>query len=111
MKQNHHYTLVQQKKQKQFQTSNYKSEPEVSQKNSQISTLCTRNFQNVKLRLDFVDIWSFYCHSDFKWNQILTNSYGPKMSFMAILETELWILVNFGLDSCSNLLKIKIQNF
>ena len=27
--------------------------------------LCSRNFQNVKLRLDFVEVWSFYCHSNF----------------------------------------------
>ena len=52
---------------------------------AQIS-LCSRNFQNVKLRLDFVEIWSFYRHSDFTWNQILVNSNGPKMSFLAILE-------------------------
>ena len=32
--------------------------------------LCSRNFQNMKLMLDFVEIWSFYCHSDFTWNQI-----------------------------------------
>ena len=32
--------------------------------------LCSRNFQNVKLRLDFVEIWSSYRHSDFMWNQI-----------------------------------------
>ena len=29
--------------------------------------LCSRNFQNVKLRLDFVEIWWFYCQSDFAW--------------------------------------------
>ena len=28
-------------------------------------SLCSRNFQNVKLKLDFVEIWSFYRHSDF----------------------------------------------
>ena len=43
--------------------------------------------QDVKLRLDFVDIWSFYHHSDFTWNQILANWNGPKMSFIAISET------------------------
>ena len=56
-------------------------------------SLCSRNFQNVKLRLDFVEIWSFYRHSDFTWNQILLISNGPKMSFLAILETvnlEFW---------------------
>ena len=57
------------------------------------STLCSKNFQKVKLRLDFVEIWSFYRHSDFTWNQIFANSNGPKISFLAILETqnvELW---------------------
>ena len=49
--------------------------------------LCSRNFQNVKLRLDFIEIWSFYRHSDCTWNRILVNSNGPKMSFLAILET------------------------
>ena len=28
-------------------------------------TLCSKNIQNVKLRLDFVKIWSFYCYSNF----------------------------------------------
>ena len=45
-----------------------------------------RNFQNVMLRLDFVEIWQFYRHSAFAWNQILANSNGPKMSFSAIFE-------------------------
>ena len=49
--------------------------------------LCSRKFQNVKLRLDFVKIWWFYRHSDFGWNHILANLKGPKMSFMTILET------------------------
>ena len=42
---------------------------------------CSRNFQNVKLRLDFIEIWLFYRHSDFTWNPILANANGPKMSF------------------------------
>ena len=46
----------------------------------------SRNFQNVKLRLDFVEIRSFYRHSDIRWSQILVNSNGLKMSFLAILE-------------------------
>ena len=51
-------------------------------------TMLQRNVQNVKLRLDFIEIWSYYRlrHSDFTWNQILVNSNGPKMSFLAILE-------------------------
>ena len=52
-----------------------------------ILALCSRNIQNVKLRLDFVEIWQSYHLSDFTWNQILVNSNGPKMSFLAILET------------------------
>ena len=48
--------------------------------------LCSRNFQNVKLRLDFVEIWSFYCHFNFMWNQILVNSKSLKMLFLAIWE-------------------------
>ena len=32
------------------------------------TSLCSRNFQNVKLRLDFLEIWSFYRHSAFTWN-------------------------------------------
>ena len=50
------------------------------------SALCSRNFQNVKLRLGFVDIWSFYRHSDFTWNPILANSNGPKMLILTILK-------------------------
>ena len=66
--------------------------------------LCSRNFQNVKLRLDFVEIWWFYRHSDFAWNHILANSNGPKMSFMAILETQ-----NFGTWKLHKFTKTKIQ--
>ena len=39
--------------------------------------LCSRNFQKVKLRLDFVEIWSFYRHSNFTPYQMLANSNGP----------------------------------
>ena len=49
--------------------------------------LCSRNFQNVKLVLDFVDIWSFYHLSDLTWNPILAHLNGDKMWFLAILET------------------------
>ena len=73
-------------------------------------SLCSRNFQNVKLRLDFVEIWSFYCHPTFTWNQILVNSNGTKMSFLAVsvtLNSE--FLVNLEFESCSNLLKSKFR--
>ena len=49
-------------------------------------SLCSRNFQNVELRLDFDEIWSFYRLSDFTWNQILMNSNGPKMLILTILK-------------------------
>ena len=62
-------------------------------------SLCSRNFQNVKLRLDFVEIWSFYHHSDFTWNPILVNSNCPEMSLLAILDSggsAFWFLVNLS---------------
>ena len=74
--------------------------------------LCSRNLQNVKLRLDFVEIWSFNRHSDFTWNQILVNSNSPKMSFLAILDTlmfEFWLIL--GLEKGSNLLKSKFKTY
>ena len=37
-------------------------------------SLSSRNFQNGNLRLGFVELWSFCCHSDFTWIQILVNS-------------------------------------
>ena len=64
-----------------------------------MSALCSRNFQNVKKRLDFVEIRSFYRHQNFTQNDILANS---KMSYVAILDTELWILVYLGLETFSN---------
>ena len=67
------------------------------------ASLCSRNFPNVKLRNDFVDIWSFYRHSDFMWNPILVNSNGLKMPFLAISETlNFEFLVNLWPVSCSN---------
>ena len=49
-------------------------------------------------------------HSDFTWNSILGNSNGPKMSFFGNLkDSELKILENLGLESCSNLLKSKFR--
>ena len=72
--------------------------------------LCSRNFQNVKIRLDFVETWWFFCHSDFMWNPILVNSNGPKVSFLSILKTPNFeFLVILGLESCSNLLKSKFR--
>ena len=49
-------------------------------------TLCSRIFQNVKLRQHGVEILQFACHSDFKWNQILVDSNGHKMFFLVFLE-------------------------
>ena len=50
------------------------------------TALCSRNFRNVKLRLDFVEIWLFFRHSDFTLNHSMANSNGPKMLFLVILE-------------------------
>ena len=59
-----------------FHIHNFKESP----------ALCSRNFQYMKLRLAFVQILSFYRHSDFLWNHILGNSSSPKMLFLTILE-------------------------
>ena len=48
-----------------------------------------------KARLDFVEIWLLYRHSDFTRNQILPNSNGPKVSFLTILEALIFYLSNF----------------
>ena len=48
--------------------------------------LCSRNFQNVKLRLDFFKILSFYLHSNFRWNQILV-----KLAIVEIQILPKWI--------------------
>ena len=49
-------------------------------KNPISTALCSRYFQNVKLSLGFVGIWSCYLHSNFTWNPILANSNSPKMT-------------------------------
>ena len=67
--------------------------------------LCSRNFQNVKLRLDFHEIWSFYRHSDFTWNSILANSKGPKMLFLAILKVLNFDFGKFEKPSCAKFTK------
>ena len=72
--------------------------------------LCSRNFQNVKLRLNFVEIWSFYHHSVFMWNQILANSNGPKMLFFGNFRgSEFWFLVNLTNVQVPNLPKFKFS--
>ena len=59
-------------------------------------SLCSRNFQNVKLRLDFVEIWSFYCYCNFTWN-LLVNSNSPNtFIFGKFWDSELWIFGKFG---------------
>ena len=53
--------------------------------------LCSRNFQNVQLRLDFVEIWWFYRHSDFTWIHILVSSNGQKNAiFGNFRASEFW---------------------
>ena len=67
------------------------------------NALCSRNFQNVKLRLDFVEIWSFYRHSDFTWNHILGNSNSPKMLILTISE-----VLNFDFSQFEQIFKSQI---
>ena len=75
-----------------------------------LTALCSRNFQNVKLRLDFVEVWSFYWHTDFTWNQSWVYLNSPKnVIFGNFRDSEFWILVNLGLESCPNLLKSKFR--
>ena len=74
--------------------------------NSNIS-LCSRNFQNVKLRLDFIEIWWFYRHSEFGWNHILANSNSPKMSFLAIQEV---LNFDFSKFQVPNIQKFKFKS-
>ena len=70
-------------------------------------TLCSRNFQNVKLRLDFVEIWSFYLHSDFTWNPILANSNGPKILILTIFKGLNFYFSKFELLSRPKFTKIQ----
>ena len=72
----------------------------------QIYALYSRNFQNVKLRLDFVKIWQFYSHSDFAWNQIGKFKGSKNFIFGNFRDSKPWKLVNSGVESCSKLPKI-----
>ena len=67
--------------------------------------LCSRNFQNVKLRLHGVGVLRFYCHSNFTWNQILLNWNGQKCDFWQFQGVLILILVN--LSNFSILLPLK----
>ena len=69
-----------------------------------------QKLSNVKLRLDFFEVWSFYRHSDFTWNQILVSANGPKMSFLAILETHNFEFGNFLTWKFLKFTQIKIKN-
>ena len=68
--------------------------------------LCSRDFQNVL-------IWSFH---DFTATQTYVKSNFGELKrsknviFGNLGDSEFWILVNLGLESCTQLLKIKIQN-
>ena len=55
------------------------------------TALCSRNFQNVKLRLHCFDILRFHCHLDFEWNKILLLL---KMPFSPIYRLYILILEN-----------------
>ena len=75
------------------------------------NALCSRNFQNVKLRLDFVEIWSFYRHSDFTWNHIWGNSNSPEMLMLTILEHLNFDFSKLGQLSSHIFTKIQNSNF
>ena len=75
-----------------------------------LTTLCSRNFQSVKLRLDFVEIWSFYRHSDYTSKSNFGEFKRSKnVIFGNFRDTELWFFVNFGLESCWNWVKSKFR--
>ena len=67
--------------------------------------LCSRYFQNVKLSLDFVESLillpplQFYVKTDFGDFRRSKN-----VIFCNLMASELWTLVNLGLENCSNLL-------
>ena len=73
-----------------------------------VSTLCSRNFQNVKLRLCWnliiLPTLGFYVKSNFAELKRSIN-----VIFGNFKDSELWILINFGIESFSNLLKIKLR--
>ena len=69
------------------------------------ASLCSRNFQNVKLRLDFVEIWSFYRHPDFTWNGEFKQF--KNVNFDNFRGSEFWFLVNLSNVQVPNLPKIQ----
>ena len=77
---------------------------DASKVSSVAKSLCSRNFQNVKLRLDLVEIWWFYNFSDLTWNQFLLNWNGQKMWFLTILKG-----LNFDFGKFKPFLKSKIH--
>ena len=72
-------------------------------------SLCSRNIQNMKLSLDFVEIWSIYCHSDFTWNQIWQIQTDQNVIFGKFRDFELWILVILRLEKWLKFTKIEMQ--
>ena len=83
--------------------------PRKSKYNTLRVALCSRNFKNVKLRIDFVEIWSCYHHSDFTWNPNLANSNVPKMLFLAISEVLNFDFCKFEQLSSPKFNKIQIS--
>ena len=71
--------------------------------------LCSRNFQNVKLRLDFVEIWWFHHHSDFTWNQNWWIQMVKKCHFWHF--NRFWILILVNLSHFSSPKITKIQSW
>ena len=71
--------------------------------------LCSRNFQNVKLRHDFVETWSFSSHSDFTKIQFWQIQTSKNVIFGNLLDSEFWIFGKFGTWKLLKFNKIKIQ--
>ena len=68
--------------------------------------LCSRNFQNVNLKSTLQE---FIAHSILHENNFDKISIS-KIAIFTIIETQLWILVHFGLEKWLKSTKIKIQN-
>ena len=69
--------------------------------------LCSRNFQNVKLRSSYTRI---YLPLNFGWSQFRQNLMIKNSHFYNFRHSQLWILVNFELEKWLKFTKIKIQN-
>ena len=69
--------------------------------------ICSTNFQNVKLRPLFVEMWIFYRYYNFTWNQISASLNSPKLPYLAILEVLNFDFSKFEQLSGPNFTKIQ----